>query len=112
MFANPGQHLAPTAEKKVYDQHRSHPGDLGYRHFLNQLLEPLVQCLGALPLCGLDCGSGPGPTLSLMLSDLGYQMSIYDPYYATNSPTANARFDFVTCTEAIEHFYTPWREWD
>ncbi|UXI01205.1 class I SAM-dependent methyltransferase [Photobacterium sp. TY1-4] len=111
IFADPAALLAPADEKAVYDQHENNPADQGYRRFLNRLAEPLSERLGPAPLDGLDFGCGPGPTLSVMLAEMGHQMAIYDPYFADEPALLEATYDFVTCTEAIEHFYTPAREW-
>ncbi|UTV27655.1 class I SAM-dependent methyltransferase [Photobacterium atrarenae] len=111
IFADPAALLAPDEEKAVYDQHENNPADQGYRRFLSRLAAPLAERLGPASRSGLDFGCGPGPTLSVMLSEMGHQMAIYDPYFA-NEPAVLARtYDFVTCTEAIEHFYTPAKEW-
>lgn len=111
IFADPAARLKPDEEKAVYDQHQNSPGDPRYRHFLNRIAEPLVERLGKPGLQGLDFGSGPGPTLSAMLAEQGYDMSVYDPFYAPDASVLNRRYDFVTCTEAIEHFHTPGKEW-
>jgi hypothetical protein len=74
-------HLSPSDEKEIYDQHQNSPDDSGYRVFLSRLLTPLVERLEP-NRTGLDFGSGPGPTLSVMLSEKGHEMDIYDPFYA------------------------------
>jgi len=33
-----------------------------------------------LPIVEADGGSGPGPTLSVMFAEAGYDIAIYDPY--------------------------------
>lgn len=103
--------LEPHEEKARYDLHENDPGDKGYRKFLNQLTHPLLTRLGDPPLRGLDFGSGPGPTLSIMLAEAGHTVRIYDPFYAPNPQVLEETYDFVTCSETFEHFYTPGREW-
>lgn len=56
---------------------------------------------------GLDFGSGPGPTLSLMLRERGYDMAIFDPFYANDPAVLNRTYDFITATEVIEHIARP-----
>lgn len=104
--------LPPSREKKRYDLHENDPADTGYRSFLEQLLTPLTQKLGPPPLQGMDFGSGPGPALAMMLEARGYQMQLYDPYYAPQPGALTETYDFVTCTEAIEHFYNPGEDWE
>ncbi|KJG00781.1 class I SAM-dependent methyltransferase [Photobacterium angustum] len=111
IFADPEAQLSPEQEKAVYDQHQNNPDDMGYRQFLGRLATPLVERLPAGPLDGLDFGSGPGPTLSIMLEEMGYNMAIYDPYFAPDPSVLTRQYDFVTCTEAIEHFNQPAKEW-
>ncbi|PSW13098.1 class I SAM-dependent methyltransferase [Photobacterium sanctipauli] len=111
IFADPEALLAPSDEKAVYDQHENNPADEGYRRFLNRLAAPLMARIGDEPLQGLDFGCGPGPTLSVMLEEAGHNMAVYDPYFADQPEVLEQQYDFVTCTEAIEHFYTPAKEW-
>ncbi|PQJ64954.1 class I SAM-dependent methyltransferase [Photobacterium angustum] len=111
IFADPEAQLSPEQEKAVYDQHQNNPDDMGYRQFLGRLATPLVERLPAGPLDALDFGSGPGPTLSIMLEEMGYNMAIYDPYFAPDPSVLTRQYDFVTCTEAIEHFNQPAKEW-
>ncbi len=56
---------------------------------------------------GLDFGSGPGPTLSLMFEELGYPTAIYDPFYANDDSVLDLKYDFITATEVVEHFNNP-----
>ncbi len=111
IFADPASRLTPEAERARYNYHQNSPADEGYRRFLNRLVTPLSARLGDAKQQGLDFGCGPGPTLSLMLEALGHTMALYDPFFAPDTSVLHRRYDFVTCTEAIEHFHTPDREW-
>lgn len=111
VFADPGSHLAADAELAIYRQHENNPQDSRYRAFLNKLAAPLSQRLGTTGLTGLDFGCGPGPTLSLMLQEAGQQMAVFDPYFANEPEVLQQQYDFICCTEAIEHFYQPAKEW-
>ncbi|MFL0798494.1 MAG: class I SAM-dependent methyltransferase [Cellvibrionaceae bacterium] len=99
-------YLSPTDEKAYYDTHENNPNDAGYRNFLSRLATPLLERLPPESK-GLDYGSGPGPTLSRMLSEAGHPTAIYDPYYANIPAVLEKKFDFITCTEVIEHIYDP-----
>lgn len=106
IFVPPEFHLDQEAEKAIYDQHQNRPDDPHYRSFLDKLATPL-QALLKPGMTGLDFGCGPGPTLSVMLAERGYDMAIFDPYYA-NDPIALTRtYDFITATEVIEHVAQP-----
>ncbi len=104
------QHLDREAERQRYDLHNNDPSDSGYRRFLSALYEPLRARLppGA---AGLDFGCGPGPTLSRMFEEAGYRMQLYDPYYADAPGVLRHSYDFVTCSETVEHFCDPARDW-
>ena len=110
VFVPEAFHLNATDEKKRYDSHRNHSGDPGYRAFLARLMEPLLPLLSAGDR-GLDYGSGPGPTLSTMFEEHGHPMSCYDVYYAPHRSVLDERYDFITCSETMEHFRQPAREW-
>ena len=87
-------------KKQRYDDHENSIDDEGYCSFLNHLLTPLAERLpkGAK---GLDFGSGPGPTLSLLMAKHGFQMRCYDKYYAPEATLLNQSYDFITSTEVI-----------
>lgn len=100
----------PAEEKAQYDLHDNNPDDPGYRGFLDQLAAPLVHRLpdGAE---GLDFGCGPGPALARLLEERGHPTAVYDPLYANDPTVLERRYDFVTCTEVLEHLHWPGREW-
>lgn len=109
VFVPPEQRLGPEEERAVYDQHENSPHDLGYRRFLSRLFAPLHERLppGAR---GLDFGSGPGPTLSVMFEEAGHPMAIYDPVYASDRSVLAGTYDFITASEVVEHLFEPGRE--
>lgn len=109
VFVPVAHHLCPAAERAEYDLHRNNPDDAGYRNFLARLSRPLCDRLPA-GARGLDFGSGPGPTLSLMLAEAGYEMAVYDPFYAPQQEVLQNRYDFISCSEVVEHFRYPGRE--
>jgi SAM-dependent methyltransferase len=108
-FLSKDHHLDSLSERKIYDFHENDPLDLAYRNFLNQLVLPLKEYL--MPKdsfkTGLDFGCGPGPTLHLLLEDLGLNMSIYDPIYYPSRELLEKTYDVVTCSEVFEHFKDP-----
>jgi 2-polyprenyl-3-methyl-5-hydroxy-6-metoxy-1,4-benzoquinol methylase len=107
----PDQRLDAASERGRYEQHRNDPADAGYRAFLNRLAAPLLERLtpGAE---GLDYGAGPGPTLSRMLAEAGLRVRDYDPFFAPDADALRGGYDFITCTETVEHFFEPGRELD
>lgn len=105
----PHQFLSDQDEKSIYDTHENSAEDLGYRRFLDRLFLPLSQCL--LPQsCGLDFGSGPGPTLSVMFEEAGHSMKLYDLFYAPDTRVLQQQYDFISASEVVEHLHHPRRE--
>ena len=102
-------HLSEAEEKSRYDTHNNDPYDERYRAFLSQLLKPLLERIPERSN-GLDFGSGPGPTLSLMLEEFGHTVELYDKFYAANDLVFKMKFDFITATEVLEHLSEPMEE--
>lgn len=105
-FIPESRHLSPEAERARYAQHDNRPDDPGYRGFLDRLLEPLSRRLrpGAE---GLDFGCGPGPTASVMMRERGFKMADYDPYFVPDEAALARTYDFIVCTEVLEHLRRP-----
>jgi len=98
--------VSKEQEKAKYDNHQNSIKNEGYCNFLNRLLEPLESYLKSGDI-GLDFGSGPGPTLSLLMEKRGYKMDIYDKFYHDKKEVFDKRYDFITSTEVIEHLKDP-----
>ena len=110
IFVPSEYHLNAEEEKKQYDFHQNSPNDLGYRQFLTGVVTPLLDHIKP-GMKGLDFGSGPGPTLHFLFNEAGFEMALFDPFYANNSEHLKQQYDFVTCTEVVEHFSTPCLSW-
>lgn len=108
-FLEPSQRPSAVAERAEYDLHQNQPHDPRYRRHLAKLTEPLLRNVppGAE---GLDFGSGPGPTIAVMLGEQGFRVWNYDPFFAPDRAVLERRYDFITCTETAEHFHEPARE--
>lgn len=109
IFADPEDHLSPEKEKERYSLHNNDVNDLEYRKFLSKLYDPLAQRLEKGSM-GLDYGCGPGPALASMFIEDGFSVDLYDPYFSPDDSFLNKKYDFITCTEAAEHFYEPQKE--
>jgi len=103
--------LTEDEEKSRYDTHNNDPKDVRYRQFLSQLSEPLLKKISDNSF-GLDFGSGPGPTLSLMLEDYGHKVALFDKFYAKDTSVFNRKYDFITASEVIEHLSNPMTEFN
>lgn len=98
--------LTAEQEKAIYQYHDNNPDDPGYRRFLSKVADPL---LARLPpgSCGLDFGCGPVPVLAGMLEQEGMAMALYDPFFHPQPDALKQQYDFITCTEVLEHLYQP-----
>ncbi len=110
-FLDPDQRLSPRLEHAHYLHHENDPDDPGYREFLSKLAGPFLEKLEP-GMAGLDYGCGPGPALAAMLREEGHQVELYDPFFFPNRHPLDQVYDFIVCTETIEHFYRPAVEFD
>ncbi len=111
VFVPERYHLDPEAEKARYLTHRNSPGDEGYRNFLSRLTGPLAGKLSA-GAEGLDYGAGPGPTVSVILGEMGFKAGNFDPFFHPDYEALSRTYDFVACTETAEHFRRPGKEFE
>lgn len=113
VFVPPAQRLSPQLEKTEYDLHKNSPDDAGYIRFLNRLAHPLTEVLSDKGT-GLDYGCGPCPVLATLLTRSGHDVRYFDPFYFPDEKVFTQHYDFISCSEAIEHFFNPgeiWQMW-
>lgn len=103
--------LTAEQERARYAEHNNDSTDPRYREFLNQAFLPLRKRLTA-GARGLDYGCGPGPALAQMFEEAGHPMALYDPFFVNDQSALEGTYDFITCTEAAEHFHRPLREFE
>lgn len=111
VFADRASVLSAQDELAQYQLHQNDLNDEGYRNFLQRLAGPLLQVLPSSGLSGLDFGCGPGPLLAKMLTEAGHTMAVWDPYFAAEDAVLQQQYQFICCSEAIEHFVNPAQEW-
>ena len=111
VFVPPRWQPEAEKEKQRYDTHQNDPADPGYRRFLAKLVAPLTARLPA-GARGLDFGCGPTAVLALLLEEAGFRMRRFDPFYAADRAVLEQTYDFIACSEAIEHFFHPAQEWE
>lgn len=108
-FLDPTQRISIKEEHVRYREHQNNPADKGYRLFLTKLAEPLLQLLPPQAK-GLDYGCGQGSALAAMLGEAGHRMTLFDPLFYPDTKALDDLYDFITCTETIEHFHRPSEE--
>ena len=111
IFIFPECRLDAAQEKARYDTHENSPENSGYVSFLKKLADPLCARIKSGER-GLDFGCGPGPTLSAILKERGFEVENYDPIYFPKKSLLQEQYDFITCTETVEHFYEPRKEFE
>ncbi|MSQ89878.1 MAG: class I SAM-dependent methyltransferase [Phycisphaerales bacterium] len=100
-------HLPTISQERArYESHHNDPHDLAYCAFLNKVAAPLIERL-APAKSGLDYGCGPGPALAQMLTRAGHTVALWDPIFFADKAALDATYDFITCTEVVEHFHQP-----
>jgi SAM-dependent methyltransferase len=110
-FLDPALLPSPAAERAHYATHENDPHDPRYRAFLERLAGPLAERLPA-GAEGLDYGCGPGPTLHLLMAERGFTTRPYDPFFLPDGGALERSYDFITCSEVVEHFAAPAREFE
>ncbi len=111
VFVPPEQHLSIAEEKAIYDYHQNYADDPGYRQFLSRLSVPLIHKLNKNDQ-GLDFGCGADSALSAMFTEQGFTMQQYDPLYAPFPEHLNHCYQFICCTEVVEHLRAPHLEFE
>ena len=106
-------HLSSSDELERYTKHNNSSDDPYYQEFLMNLTVPLLnKALDGVSWKGLDFGSGSSGTLALMIGEKGHDFKSYDPFFKNEKSLLETKYDVITCSEAIEHFSNPEREWE
>ncbi|MFO7728929.1 MAG: class I SAM-dependent methyltransferase [Desulfonatronovibrio sp.] len=106
VFVSLKHHLSPEEEKKRYLEHNNDPEDLRYQRFLWPVARAVLQNHSP-PARGLDFGCGTGSPLASMLEKHCLNMDVYDPFFAPDAKVLEKKYDFITCTEVVEHMSVP-----
>lgn len=106
IFLEPSQRITPLAEVMRYLEHNNDAGDAGYMAFLQRLGAPVLSRL-APGARGLDFGCGPATALGDWFTSMGHPAASYDPLFHPDASLLDAEYDFVTCSEVVEHAHDP-----
>lgn len=109
IFVSQEDHVSKELEKKRYEEHNNSEENEGYTASFKVLIDQAVQSFpkGAK---GLDFGSGPSPVLAKLLEREGFEMTIFDIFYANDPQVFEDEYDFVSVAEVIEHLADPLAE--
>ena len=106
VFLSPEQRLPFGEEIERYRLHRNSGHDSGYTNFLSRLAEPMIEHVRAGAV-GLDYGCGPAAALAMLMTRSGRPTDFYDPVFHPKPSLLAKRYDFVTCSEVLEHAHRP-----
>ena len=109
VFLDKIHYVDMETERKHYLKHNNDLQDIGYRKFLSRLTNPLKKYISKNDN-GLDYGCGYAPALVEMLLEEGYNISNYDPFFFPDKNIFLKKFKYITCSEVVEHFFSPYEE--
>ncbi len=98
--------LSPEKEKRRYKEHNNNVNDKGYRRFVAPITSAVFKEQDP-DSTGLDFGAGPGPVISTVLKEQGYNIFQYDPYFFYDKKLLEKKYDYIVCCEVVEHFKDP-----
>jgi len=96
-------------EKQRYELHDDDTQDKGYRKFVSPITSSIQNDFSPLA-CGLDFGAGTSAIISVVLREMDYDISNYDPYFHNYPELLKRKYDYISSCEVIEHFYNPYKE--
>lgn len=109
IFLRPELRLSPELEKAEYLTHENDVTDPRYQKFVSPIVEAVSRTYDSEHL-GLDFGCGTGPVISELLSQQGYKICRYDPFFAHEPALLEKKYDYIACCEVVEHFFFPDKE--
>jgi len=101
------KNLPAEQQQNRYLSHNNTLEDTGYVDILKTFIDKSITSFQPNIKTALDFGSGPGPILSQLLRDIGYETDIYDFYFAPEKVYIDKTYDLITCTEVLEHLKNP-----
>lgn len=109
IFLDSAFYMTPDKEEEHYRFHHNNPEDKGYQNFISPITSKILQDYTSDDL-GLDFGSGTGSAVVKVLQDEGYQILEYDPYFHPVEQHLDNQYDYIACSEVVEHFHQPAQE--
>ena len=101
-------------ERQEYRLHNNDPEQIGYRRFLSPVTSLALEWLQSQSkevVHILDFGAGPGRAISAILAESGWRVANYDPIFGPFELPAKGSVDLLICTEVVEHFHQPMKDW-
>ena len=97
----------PTRKWRANLMHDNNPDDERYRDFLSRLWNVLRSNANRRrSRLGLRLAA-PGPALVQMMREEGFSARKYDLYFFPDPEPLTKKYDFIACTETVEHLRKP-----
>lgn len=98
----------PTPQEEIdrYESHDNNVEDPRYQNFVSPLVDKIKERFTTDSL-GLDFGAGTGPVITKMLTDAGYKIHAYDPFFDDHKELLKQNYDYIVSCEVMEHFHHP-----
>jgi len=107
MFMDEKKVVPPEKEKREYLRHNNTPENEGYVDMFKDFIEKCIAPYAEKIKTALDFGCGPGPVLAGLLKEKGFDVDVYDIYFAPEKVFKNKKYDLITSTEVLEHLKDP-----
>lgn len=108
-FLHPRFRLTSKEEHSRYLLHKNDINDLEYQKFVSPLYKVVLDRCSSDSI-GLDYGCGAAPVVSHLLTQQGYSILHYDPFFKPDIGVLEKKYRFILAVEVVEHFYDPGRE--
>lgn len=109
IMLDPKNYVSNKEEKARYKEHNNDVQDKRYQAFVSPIVIEVLRDYKENHR-GLDFGSGTGPVITKLLRDKGYNIKVYDPFFANDPVVLKEKYDYIVCCEVIEHFHNPREE--
>lgn len=109
VFMDAASRLNKQQEKARYLEHNNDVDDSGYQQFVSPITATVLQNHTSAKQ-GLDFGAGTGPVITKVLTDNGFKLESYDPFFHNEKALLQQQYDYIVCCEVMEHFYHPDKE--
>jgi len=107
IFLDESKVISSKQEKKEYGFHENSFENKGYVNMFREFIDKAIRPHKPQIKTALDFGSGPGPVLSELLKQEGFDTDIYDKHFSVQEVYLNKKYDLITSTEVFEHLEDP-----
>lgn len=107
IFKNDSDFVNSEDELKQYNNHNNTMDSPGYVEMFERFIADTFEEYKEEIKDVLEFGSGPGPVLSELLKQKGFNVDIYDKYFSPQKVYKGKQYDLITSTEVIEHIEDP-----